>query len=548
MNRVSEWFHSGPISDSNDEQQLIRERILTVVLIGAALLGAISYFGIIRISIQQDAWIWAVIFTTTFIWFCAIAFIRRIPYTVRAFSILIIFYSLGIISAMQYGPIGDCRIWFLGASFLAGILMGFRVGIGSIVISTITYLGLGWSMQNGLLPVPEPSGTLHPIIIQEWTFSTIPFLIISTIIVTSISILIQGLIKNIQRSHKLTEELAFDQQQLKTLSQTLERRELQVRTAAEISRTVIAELDPDILLQRVVNLLLSRFNLYYVGVFTVDPSGHYAVLRAGTGDAGEKMLADKHQLAIGTTSMIGYAISQKEPRIASDISLEPYHFTNPNLPHTRSELALPMITADRVLGAITVQSLVANAFDEDDIVVYQGVADSLATALVNANLYQQVQSSLEEIHTLHRQYLLESWGNVTSRMGKLSYTYEKESHPSDGITNTILPPIAQNLPLLVRDVTIGNISIEADRSILTPQEQAFVEAVTQQTAQALENIRLVEETQRTAHQDRIVNSISEELSRAMDVESVIKTAVREIGRLPNITDVSVHIEPFADDN
>ena len=106
-----------------------------------------------------------------------------------------------------------------------------------------------------------------------------------------------------------------------------------------------------------------------------------------------------------------------------------------------------------------------------------------------------------------------------------------------------MPPTALELPLLLRDQAIGNLSIEADRTTLSPQEYAFIEAVTQQTVLALENIRLLEETQRTAQQDRIVNTISEQLSRTLDVEHVIKTAVRELGRLPNVSEVSIHIEP-----
>ena len=548
MNRISGWFLADPSSASIDERQFIRERILTVVLVGATLLGAAAYFFNIRIAIQHDAWGWVIIYTLAFTWVCVIAFIRRIPYDYRVLSMLIILFVLGVISALQYGAAGDSRVWFFGASVLAGVFLGLRVGIISIFVSTITYLVLGWAMNRGMLILSDPSPTLNPGNIEGWTSTAIPFFAISTIIVASIDVLINGLNNNIQRSRKLTEEMVFDQKQLEIRSRALERRELQVRTAAEISRTVVAELDPDTLFQRVVDLVQNRFNLYYVGVFTVDQSGHNALLRAGTGEAGKKMLERKHQLAIGATSMIGYAISQKEPRIASDVGFEAHHFSNPDLPLTRSELALPMLSAGRVLGAITVQSIESDAFDEDDIIVYQGVADSLATALVNANLFQQVQASLEEVQTLHRQYLLESWENVAFRTHELNYTYEKEAQPSDSIADTTLPPTALDVPLLLRDQAIGSLTIEADRTALTPQEHAFIEAVTQQTALALENIRLVEETQRTAHQDRVVSIISEELSRVMDVESVIRTAVRELGRLPNVAEVSVHIEPFVEDN
>lgn len=402
-------------------------------------------------------------------------------------------------------------------------------------------------MVNGQIPVPEPSTTLNPANIEGWTTTAIPYFAISVMVVSSVGILINGLNNNIQRSRELATTLAYDQAQLETRTQSLERRELQVRTAAEISRAVVAELNPDTLFQRVVDLLQSRFNLYYVGVFTVDSSGHYAVLRAGTGEAGERMLARNHQLAIGSTSMIGYAISQKESRIASDVGLEAHHFDNPDLPLTRSELALPMIAAGKVLGAITVQSTISNAFDKDEIVVYQGVADSLATAITNANLFQQVQTSLEEVQSLHSQYLLESWGALTERMRGISYSYNQEDSQRENIANYNLTPAVHDFPLVLRDQIIGNLNIETNRAALTPHEKTLIEAVTQQTALALENVRLVEETQRNAQQDRVVNAISEELSRAMDVESVIKTAVQELGRLPAVAEVSVHIDPVEND-
>ncbi len=546
MNRISQWFLAEPNSASVDDRKFIRERILTVVLIGAAILGVAAYYVNVRVAIQQSAWGWVAIYTLAFGWVCAIAFVRRIPYEFRALSMLIVLYALGIVSALQYGAAGDSRIWFFGTAVLAGIFMGIRTGMVSVLITTATYFVVGWLMSNGQINVPDPNTTLAPDNIDGWTSTVVPYFAISSIIVSSVGVLINGLNNSIRRSQELATTLAYDQAQLETRTQSLERRELQVRTAAEISRTVVAELDPDTLFQRVVDLLLTRFNLYYVGVFTVDPSGHYAVLQAGTGEAGERMLARKHQLAIGSTSMIGYAISQKESRIASDVGLEAHHFDNPDLPLTRSELALPMVSAGKVLGAITVQSTMSNAFDEHEIVVYQGVADSLVTAIKNASLFQQVQTSLEEVQTLHSQYLLESWGALSARSQSISYSYSKEDAQRD-IANINLTPTAIDIPLVLRDQVIGNLNIETNRSALTPQEESLLEAVTQQTALALENVRLVEETQRAAQQDRVVSAISEELSRAMDVESVLKTAVQELGRLPDVTEVSVHINPAEND-
>ena len=388
-----------------------------------------------------------------------------------------------------------------------------------------------------------PAQPLTPDNIDGWTSTGVPLFAISILIVSSVGVLINSLNNNIRRSRELATALAFDQEQLETRTKTLERRELQVRTAAEISRAVIAELDSETLFQRVVDLLQTRFNLYYVGVFTVDSSGHYAVLRAGTGEAGEHMLARNHQLAIGSTSMIGYAISQRESRIASDVGLDPHHFDNPDLPNTRSELALPMVASGKILGAITVQSTISDAFDSDEVVVYQGIADSLATAIENANLFQQLQSSLEEVQTLHQHYLLQSWSSLAERSKDIRYSYTRDEFDEGNISNANIAPTEIDIPLVLRDQVIGNLNIETNRASLKPQEETLIDAVTQQTALALENVRLVEETQRTAQQDRIVNTITEKLARAMDVESVIKTAVQELGRLPDVSEVSVHIDP-----
>ena len=239
--------------------------------------------------------------------------------------------------------------------------------------------------------------------------------------------------------------------------------------------------------------------------------------------------------------MIGYAISNKEARIASDVGLDAHRFDNPDLPETRSELALPMISGERVLGALTVQSTLSSAFDQNDIIVLQGIADSLATALENANLFQQLQASLQEVQAIQKQYLQESWSNVLAKSRSLSHTYTSESPNVDGQSH--FSATSLDFPLILRDQIIGNLSLETDRSNLTPQERGFIDAVIKQTTLALENVRLVEETQRTAQQERIVGTISEELSRVMDVENVIKIAVRELGRLPNINEVSIFIEP-----
>jgi GAF domain-containing protein len=174
------------------------------------------------------------------------------------------------------------------------------------------------------------------------------------------------------------------------------------QTAAEVSRAASTVLDTEVLLQQVVDLLKQRFELYYAGLFLVDQdvageagASDWAVLQVGTGEPGRQMVEQGHRLEIGGESMIGQCVATVQPRIAMDVGEEAVRFANPLLPETRTELALPLLSRGKALGALTIQSKRQAAFSEDDIAVLQTMADQLAIAIENANLIRQAQTRAE---------------------------------------------------------------------------------------------------------------------------------------------------------
>ncbi len=167
-----------------------------------------------------------------------------------------------------------------------------------------------------------------------------------------------------------------------------------LQAGAQVSRNVISILDPEELLQKTVDIICEEFGFYYAGVFLLDEEKEWAVLRAGRGDAGAKMVAEGHKLRVGGLSLIGAATGRRQALIALDVGDEPVHFKNPHLPLTRSEMALPLAVADEVIGALTVQSIEEAAFSEDDIMALQAMADQLAVAIKNAQLYSENQRVL----------------------------------------------------------------------------------------------------------------------------------------------------------
>jgi GAF domain-containing protein/anti-sigma regulatory factor (Ser/Thr protein kinase) len=181
------------------------------------------------------------------------------------------------------------------------------------------------------------------------------------------------------------------------LHRQAERRSRLLKAANRVGKEVTSILNLEELLPHTVNIICEAYGLYYAGVFLLDDTGEYAVLRAGYGKAGRAMVAEGHKLKVGTGSMIGACIAMSEARIALDVGEERVHFKNPHLPHTRSEMALPLIYGGKVLGAVTIQSSEERAFSEDDITTLLTMAEHLAVAINNARLIEELKEAHNEI-------------------------------------------------------------------------------------------------------------------------------------------------------
>ncbi len=177
----------------------------------------------------------------------------------------------------------------------------------------------------------------------------------------------------------------------------VERRARLLEAAAQVGREVTSILDMDTLLRNTVDIICDAYGFYYAGIFLLDEAGEWAVLRAGRGEAGKGMVAEGHKLRVGGISMIGTAVGQRKARIALDVGEEPVHFKNPHLPHTRSEMALPLVVGECVLGAVTVQSVEEAAFSDFDITSLQAMADQIAVAIRNAQLLRDLEVAHAEL-------------------------------------------------------------------------------------------------------------------------------------------------------
>ncbi len=304
-----------------------------------------------------------------------------------------------------------------------------------------------------------------------------------------------------------------------------------LRAVNEVGRVASSILDPDELISKVVNLITDQFGYYYTALFLVDSNGKWAELIEATGEAGHVLKENKHKLEVGGRSMVGTAISTGQPRIALDVGDEPVRFQNPLLPYTRSEIALPLIVGDRIFGALDVQSTQEAAFGSNEIDTLLGMANQVAIAVENARLFQQAQQNLEEMRAIQRQYLLTSW-KVTGEKENLEYNIgddELSPHSSE-----------IDIPMALRDEIIGQITLTGDEE-WSPEQRALVEDVATQAALALENARLVEESQTSATLEHLVAEITGKIWASTTMDGILQTAIRELSHALNISEASIEL-------
>jgi GAF domain-containing protein/HAMP domain-containing protein len=350
-----------------------------------------------------------------------------------------------------------------------------------------------------------------------------------------------------QMAAQLHDLIGTLEQQVADRTRDLERRAVELATAADVGRAAASILELGPLSRQVVDLVQGRFSLYYVGLFLLDEAGRYAMLEAGTGEAGRIMRQQGHRLEVGGNSMVGIACARRQARIALDVGAESVRFDNPWLPDTRSEMALPLMVGGRVLGALDLQSTVPAAFSAENIAVIQLVADQIAVAIQNARLFAEAQTALEAERRAYGQVSADAWGRLARSQSNLGYCSDEQgislagdrlSPEMDDVLRTGRIKLGQDgkktlaAPVVVREQVVGIIDAQKPDGTRewTAEEIEMLTALSDQLGVALERARLYEDTQRRAARERLTSEATARMRETLDVEMVLKTAVDEISK------------------
>jgi GAF domain-containing protein len=450
---------------------------------------------------------------------------------------------------------------FFVVMLLAGLLLGSRAAIGVAFLAILSGFGLAYTETNGLL-VLDTDAPLIAAVKYAFLFG------MSAVIVRSI---IHNLQRALNAAEENSRELADSNKELSKLrddlelriqerTASLEKRASQLQAVSSMARNITAIKDLDSLLPTTTRLVSEQFGFYHTGIFLLDDAREAAVLKAANSLGGSRMLARGHRLHLDSNSIVGYVASHAEPRIALDVGADSVYFNNPDLPDTRSEMALPLRTGGQVIGVLDVQSREKNAFVQEDIAVLATLADQIAVAIENARLHDESQLALAESKSTFERYVRQQWSNFAQQVRHTGFVYDgKQVMPLDkkqkrdqlpaGLQSeeqsngTATPTIT--LPIKLRGQTIGFLDVRSKRGDRewTRGEITLLEAAAERAGLALENARLVESAQRRASRERSIGEISAKIGAVSDIDSILQTAVEELGRkLSNAAEVTLEID------
>ncbi len=340
-----------------------------------------------------------------------------------------------------------------------------------------------------------------------------------------------------------------------------------ISATQDISRFAATQRDLQMLMDSVVNLILDRFNsIYHAQIFLIDADREYAIVRASTGEVGRQLLERGHRLTVGSVSVIGQVTEQGRYILARDAAASQVHRRNEFLPDTRAELAIPLRVGDAVIGALDVQSKQPDVFTEDLINVLQTMADQIAIAIQNARLYEESIRRVSEIEASNRQATHRIWqeymrdqrltqievaaGVATdASFSELRRQALARGAPVVGETTSRQTiPIA--LPIRLRGQTLGAVEWELPAAGFGEDKLELAQELANRLALNLDNARLFQESRRATERERLVNTIAARLTAQTNIDTILQTAVREVGQALGAPQVSIRLntQPEASTN
>lgn len=486
---------------------------------------------------------------------------RGLGYWRRASALLLSGYVVAGVLLFRQGLSGSGRLWLAILPGFAFALMGLRLGQLAAVFSTLIYAALTVLISRGW----SPPRSLSPALLGHWIGESGGFLLLMVALILVLRSFDRGWLRALGEADAAQKQLEAGREKLTMVSKELRRKSSRLQTTTAIAHAGASSLDLDIVLEQVVDTILGGFGtigVCHVGCFLLEESGDTVVLKAGASKTGQAPLERGDRLGLDRQSAVASAVLDQEIQILAR-SVE-------SAEQVRSEIALPLRSADRIIGAISllsVQDVQELAASEGDVGQLQGVADQVAVAIQNARLFRRAQTALRELEALRRRYSTEEWAKFLAKRPdfQVDYAAPGAQPSSDGFLREARKlamkanrPVARDnasvdsdgtsdrdegalvVPLRLRGQPVGTIALHETRRKpkWTAEDVALTETVAQEVAQTVEGLLLMAESRRRLARERLVGNVVAQMRESLDVESVLRTGaegIREAMDLPAVT-------------
>jgi GAF domain-containing protein len=522
-------------------QDAWREQFLQRILIFSAVIGL---FALIPAVISTSDLILQSTYIGVYVLLVAVVIIR-LPYNVKAMLFVLLPLILGFGSLTETGIRGDSLFFFLAFVTFATLLLSPRTGVISIAVTEIIIFGMGYLVLNGNFRLSEKLALGGDL--SDWGSAAISQLLISIVILYALHMLdknfreAQGQLIALNKSQLMSPKDL--EKRIAERTQELERKTNLLNAASIVTHQTAILQDLDRLLNRTASLISEHFACYHVGVYLVNQREDYVTLQATSSKEGKKLLEQGYRLRIGAEGIIGYVAAEKKPRISLDAEKDIVLFNSPELAETRSELALPLIAHNRIVGVLDLQSTEVSAFSYDEIEIFQSMADQIAIAIENTRLLNENQLVISQLEIISNEHTRQNWkSKIAGQKQIVQYTatgiHQAEKSSTKG--KNIL-----DIPVMLRGQKIGSITLQrkAEFQKWTAQEESIASEVATQTALALENVRLIESTRERVNREQVISNISNRVRETLDLDIVLRTCAREIQRTLNLQEAEVRLLP-----
>ena len=516
-----------------------RERFIITILRIACVLGV----ALLAISFPTATTTDRILFPSLYLALLLVT-VLQVNYSIRAFTLLLMVFTVGVNAVLAWGPWIDGSAFFIAFIILAALLFDQRIDIIALIISVLTFALIALLQQSGIFQFgAENVPDTKPI---DWISYTIDFSVVSAILIVAIDQLkgeFASVTQNMQSTFQmLTIERAQLENRVRERTDELETRAIQLRSSASVSKTIAEIQNISELMETTTRLTSEQFGYYYVGLYLLDERKKTAFLQAASSDTGKQLVGQGFRVEKDRFNLFNRVVEYNRPYIASDIDGANF-IRDVNFPLTRSRMLLPLTVRNDVIGLLDMHSDQSQSFNMQDAEILQTLADLVAISIDNVRLINETKNLVLQLETNSSVQIRETWTKFTSRH-KPAYQYTPAG---------VRPLFASNrqdnleglrVPLILHGQNIGNILLKRkgnQTATWSERERVLVEKVANQVALALENSRLVDETQKNALRDQVIANISARVRETLDVESVLRTATTELRRVFDLKEAEISI-------